>query len=577
MNLMLHVMGKDLRRLRAWLAVWIGLLFLKFGVGFYLVLWSDQESSGALRRLFNNWASGMQALTVLDVALTFLIATLLVHEDSVLGSNRFWMTKPLSGKRLLGAKALGAVAFLGLPPVILSLPWWVLCGFRLPQMALAATQTLVIQMAVVGLAMAVATLADTLARVVIWTIVGILTLGGGSVLWGALVLANRASVPTRFVAEAVVLAVTLTSVIAAQFLTRRLRLSFTLLAGGIALEAGILAFWPWVLIQPSTREDFSEWHAERGTGVRLSLDDQRGVTAMKADETQDGRGRLEIALRAQNVPAGLLLGAGTLQHVWRWPDGTNVQAWSVAYTRGDYPWQSAVLRKLFALPPPRRDQQTAIWEAAASARGIAYGFPPPFDPAKDGVVFSSWAQTWKSVIARARQSPPAYRTTADLSLLEPERLVDLPLTSREWRADGGRGIRLAKVWETTTDRKLDLHGLTLTVVTTEPAFLGDGIVNVLMGLTSSKPDADYLVINRPRGDILRTENSRYERSQFIILGSVVMQNQGFAIRIPSVIRNDKWTSAPDWKLSDAEMAIVGYREVARFRATLDVPQFTIRP
>jgi hypothetical protein len=56
-----------------------------------------------------------------------------------------------------------------------------------------------------------------------------------------------------------------------------------------------------------------------------------------------------------------------------------------------------------------------------------------------------------------------------------------------------------------------------------------------------------------------------------------MQNQGFAIRIPSVIRNDKWTSAPDWKLSDAEMAIVGYREVARFRATLDVPQFTIRP
>jgi hypothetical protein len=298
---------------------------------------------------------------------------------------------------------------------------------------------------------------------------------------------------------------------------------------------------------------------------------------MKTDETHDGLGRLEIPLRAENVPAGLLLVAGAMQHVWHWPDGTNVQALSRAYTRGRYPWQSAVMRKMFALSTPQRDQQTAIWEEAARARGAITGFSAPFDPEKDGVAFSSWVQTWKSVIARARQSPPAYRTTVNLQLVEPERLVDLPLTSREWRADGGRGIRLAEVRGTTTDRKLDLHGLTLTVVTTEPGFLGDGIVNALLGLTSSQPDADYLVINHPRGDVLGADSSRYEKSQFIILGSVVMQNQGFGIRIPSVIRNDKWTSVSDWKLGDADIVIVGYREVARFRATVDVPQFTIRP
>lgn len=585
MKLMLHVMGKDLRRLRAWLAVWISVLLLKFGAGFYLVLWSRQESPGSLQRLFTQWSDVVWTLTALDVALTFLIAALLVHEDSVIGSNGFWMTKPLSGKRLLGAKALGALVLLGLPPLILSLPWWVLCGFRVPQMAFAAGETLVIQMALALLAMAMAALADTLARVVIWTVVGILTLGGGSVLWGALILADKSSVPTRFLAEAVVLTATLIAVIASRFLTRRGRLSFALLAGGIALEAGILGFWPWALIRPPATDEFRpEWHAERGAGVRLGLDSKWGILLDETRETLEkplpGEAPvgLRIPLRAENVPTGLLLGVGALRHAWRWPDGTNVEEWSRGYTRIDFPWQLGVMRKTFSLPPPRPDQETVIWEEAARARGIngSTGIPARFDPTKDGVVFSTWVKTWKSVVARARQSPPAYRVTADLELVEPERLVDLPLTSSAWRADGGCGIRLAAVKRNTADRRGGLSTLELVVVKTEPDFLSEGVVNAVLDLAPPQLDADYLVINHPRGDILGTRTSQYEKSKIITLGGVALQSQRMTTGIPSVIRDGKWTSAQDWALGDGEIAIVGYREVARFQGTLDVPQFTIR-
>ena len=103
MNLILHIARKDFRHLRLYLAGWLGLLIV---APFVVTLeWRLQLVSIAL-------------IGVLKIVLLALIVSSLVHSDSVVGSASFWLSRPVSPRQLLTAKAFFLASTLIFPTLV---------------------------------------------------------------------------------------------------------------------------------------------------------------------------------------------------------------------------------------------------------------------------------------------------------------------------------------------------------------------------------------------------------------------------------------------------------------------------
>ena len=70
----------------------------------------------------------LAALGVLERLSVFFLTALLVQEDNLVSTSPFWVTRSISNARLLAAKFAGWLALLWLPAVVLTLPWWLVCG-----------------------------------------------------------------------------------------------------------------------------------------------------------------------------------------------------------------------------------------------------------------------------------------------------------------------------------------------------------------------------------------------------------------------------------------------------------------
>ncbi len=108
MNCVLHVLRKDFRHVRLLLGVWFLLTVL---------------STGIAVPFFNSLAPGTidgqlaLAFVILVAAEMMVLATIisrLVHDDSIVGSTAFWLSRPISRGVLLASKML----FLGLAIVL---------------------------------------------------------------------------------------------------------------------------------------------------------------------------------------------------------------------------------------------------------------------------------------------------------------------------------------------------------------------------------------------------------------------------------------------------------------------------
>lgn len=171
MKLIAHIVWKDLTRLRWWLVLWVVVLALPILDGVELILHCP------LPLQHDHWSrpATHSGLVAIEIIVGFLIATLLWHEDRVTGASQFWTTRPISGGRLLVAKIVQAVTVLWGIPVLVSLPWWLWCGFTSHQVMLAALETAELAAAIGIPVAAVAAVTDTLVRTLIWTAVLIAT------------------------------------------------------------------------------------------------------------------------------------------------------------------------------------------------------------------------------------------------------------------------------------------------------------------------------------------------------------------------------------------------------------------
>ena len=180
MKLVLHIVRKDLVRMRAWLAFWALLLIAKIAVG-----WTARAGDSALD--WQQMVKSALTLTWLDGVMTFVLALLLMQEDRVMGPAPWWVTRPVAGGRLLAAKALGAiVALVGLPALI-TLPWWLACNFGPGDIAWALAEMALWQLAIALPAMLVAALTDSLARAVLWTLALAMTVAASTAFWALFV------------------------------------------------------------------------------------------------------------------------------------------------------------------------------------------------------------------------------------------------------------------------------------------------------------------------------------------------------------------------------------------------------
>ena len=103
MKLVRHIIRKDFRHLRFYLAGWLGLLIV---APFVVTLEGPLEFFAIV------------FIGVLKIVLLALIVSSLVHSDSLVGSTSFWLSRPVSARQLLAAKSLFLASTLIFPTLL---------------------------------------------------------------------------------------------------------------------------------------------------------------------------------------------------------------------------------------------------------------------------------------------------------------------------------------------------------------------------------------------------------------------------------------------------------------------------
>lgn len=308
MRSILHIVRKDLRLLSGRLAVWLAVVAAKTIAGIYLVGSADLKGAD-----FGAIQGALLTLSVTDVALTFLIAGLLVHADGVAGSDAGWMTRPIAGWRLLVAKLMTAGLALVLPAVVLAWPWWWYCGFGGRELAVASLELVVLQAMIVLPVMTVASVTRTLPQLAIWTVVGV---SGALLAMGARIGLMRVfggGYGERMMVFALLVLVLVAIVLPWHYARRSWYRTVTALAAGAvfaALGAGDLAG---ICRSGGRSVGPSEARVGGSPEVKVELASAR-VDQSRARLSEPDTVRLRY--RVEGVPKRYALGSGVVGHSW---------------------------------------------------------------------------------------------------------------------------------------------------------------------------------------------------------------------------------------------------------------------
>ena len=264
MNLTLHLAAWDLRHLRHYLGVWLGLVVLQAVlVGYAPHLSPDYPVD---RGHFFSLSSFAWLVAVLKICLLAVIVTQLVQKDSTLGSTAFWLSRPVSRARLLAGKVLFLAPAIILPSLLVEAGLLFFSGVTPHDTLRSVPQTVFLTLLVVATLMMLAAVTSSLGRMIF---AGGIALVGLPLLWflaggawalyllepGTLVdvdLPAAQPVPplslsTYAVGVALVLLATAVVVVGHQYLTRRTAGSRIMLVAGVCLVLLSTGHWEGVL------------------------------------------------------------------------------------------------------------------------------------------------------------------------------------------------------------------------------------------------------------------------------------------------------------------------------------------
>jgi hypothetical protein len=556
MNLTLHMVRNDFRRMRGWIGCWIGVLLLPIATGAMLLARNPLSET--------NWRlpNTLAILAGLQVVVGYILTIILIHEHGIVGTRQFWLTRPISRGRLLRAKTIGVVVVIGLLPVAVSLPWWLWCGFGVGQIANAAAETFLVMMLVVVPAALMAVLTDSFPRALLWTLVLVAV-----VLFAMLYfsIVNSQVVRTSgdmslAVARSVVAIGTVVlemgAVVVVQFFARRrgwwLGLAVGLMV--ISIVASMRWPWPWVSGIPPER------NVARAAGVTVRFDGAERLPP-RTEQIPDTETFQWVGTRflASGIPEGLALGAIDAFQTWRWENGIRIQRSDNFYGRTD-------LLGALGLRWITGDPETRRWLAENDEKfKLRLARERPLSEL--AVEGSAWIQP--SMVARMQTEPPKYEAHIFFSLWRPEIRFEIPLAPSRWVTRHNYGLRIEGV-------DGDASRTFVVLVETQPVLIRMILrewASAPMWLDSMAISRDpLLAINRDRKEIKIFDE--WHTARAAVVNGVVIQWRSVSTSAPRVIRAGKWVTQSDW-MEGATLGILGGSEEAIFTRDVKVERFEL--
>ena len=536
MNLTWHIVKKDLRALRWPLLLWVLVIVTKLGIGVAMLTADGTEGDLWFRQMdaFAKLMAGIEGVC-------FVFMAALIHADPLVGTTAFWMTRPISGSRLLRAKLLSIGLVFWVLPVLVSLPWWQGCGYGLREIAWAAAETVALQaiFVLVGLLWAVVT--DGYARFLMWTLLMLVAIPSVGGLIGLHFSKANAVVTSEVATSRIGVILTLAVagiaiVVVHQFLTRQFWRSILLIGATAGLIIMTALWWPWDLKIQAKWQAYQEsrieakWpDATAPAGLTLTLGNAELARAPGA--RVDRPAQLRVNYQVQGLPGSQALLPYVANFSLRWPDGAGQEGWS--WVRPEQSVSRLVTYRVLNQTPAEkwaRDDSLATQTIPAA------------------------------IAARLQANPATYSLKVRYGVVEVESATSVPLQPGARERSGFLGERIARV------EKMGGQ-LEVTFVRHSPA-LGIDILmggqNYVLGVSQAmvrRQFSQYLLVNRARdfadrGSTLWTNSTR--------IGTVEIDWQTMAyVAVKKEARVGSTLDAIN-ALNEAELVRVTLREKLRF-------------
>lgn len=268
MTVAMHVLRKDARRYAWWLVAWVATCLLAI-VREHVVAALDPIVNGDFPTPLRMLAMAVDAMAwispLMRTLLFVLLIPMVVHEDSLVDSRAFWITRPIGGRRLLFGKLAFVVLLVVLPGVATEVAELVVDGAHARQIALATPEIVLEWSLWAGSLIALASLtasfpglfvacARALGLAICVLVVLTLPLAGHDPTfdayrrWATAPVSTASLTVTRMIAV-MGLATALTLVVTVvQYLTRRTRLTWTALTASFACLVLVYMGWRWELV-----------------------------------------------------------------------------------------------------------------------------------------------------------------------------------------------------------------------------------------------------------------------------------------------------------------------------------------
>ncbi len=556
MNLTWHIIVKDLRRMRFNLAVWVALLVVK--IALFQSLFSTAMADA---EMFERRHIGLGLFAVLEGLVAYLLTATLVLEDSPTGSRVFWMTRPLSGGRLLVAKLFGAGLAFVILPVLVALPWWLACGLGGKGIAVAALWAGGQQLLVIVPGIVVAALTGQMGRFLGWTLalltalplVGVIMIERqGASLWAGLGV-------TRLVLALSVGAITGIAAMLLQYRTRRSERSRVLALTGLGVALVVAIFWP---------RDLSAWyHHQRLPALAGTESITFALSGAALHPTKDegaDKAGLWLRFKAAQVPVDLGLLKGRVEVEFRWADGSTLQR---SGELGEYTFGFPASHALNLVEPVRdeeTEQRLKEMREAGWKRMAAQGLPPPEALAAGEALMGCWLKLTPEEAARFAAEAPACTFAVRIAAGHPVKLLEIPLVAEREAAGGGMRLKLLR--------------LDQAPVTTQNHGRENLIVSLVWAKSLAVDRTQLFLLDRTIGRAQMVDWTYSPQMPMPSVLSLQCERRSVWLAAPALWRNDRWVDRPEWRKTST-LAAVGVspegsfdREIKTERLILAVPK-----
>lgn len=327
MKLTWHIVWKDLRRHR-WALGALALLHVGMIYGAELAFGSNLRGTGTGFGALWEARSTTPAAMLMAAAfvLSYVLVAGFVHGDPTVGATAEWVTRPITGARLFGAKVLGLVLGVVMVPIAVLLPWWVVCGYGWAEVGTTARAIGLFQGLIIVVGLPFAALTERYSRFLFWTLVGLVVLIGAALVTVPVTIPSpwaEARETRSAVAFWLIMATALAGTIH-QFLTRRRNRSVVLVVSGFLAAWVVSLTWSWVWLRDEKPPAPANIKAAEITLV---------PSGVHVRARPSGLDEVRVPYVVRGVPEGwLVYGSGELQGEWRGADGRSfpakVRAWS---------------------------------------------------------------------------------------------------------------------------------------------------------------------------------------------------------------------------------------------------------